>query len=136
MITFPTLPMQPTVLLYHPEGPERLKKIRGYLEKQGIRLTVVPPEDYLQPIGSLLGLPGLERRPVQTAGNPIREEMMLMFGFQGSMMHDFLQFFRQEEIPSIQRKAVATPTNLFWNSVQLYEELSRESEWFSQNRNG
>ena len=127
------IPPAATVLLYNPDGPERLKRIRSYLERNHIRLILVRPEDYGKPIGALLGL--IETDPKQDLhlGSAFPEEMLVMFAFQGTMMRDFLQFFREAEMPSISRKAVVTPTNVFWNSVQLYEELSREAEWFANN---
>ena len=121
----------PTVLLYRIEGPARRRMVRAYLDQAGIRAVEVPPADWHQPLGTLLELPGFARVPGPFPGGAVEEEMLVMFAFRENMLGDFLQFFRDHGLPSVGLKAMATPTNLQWTSLRLYEELRKERAWFA-----
>lgn len=54
------------------------------------------------------------------------EEMLLMCNV-GSQMNPFLSYLRKEKI-LVPLKAVLTPTNQFWSSVDLYAEIKKEHE--------
>ena len=120
----------PTVLLFQVRDPMRSAKIHRYLRSQSIRLIEVQNNDLHQSIGADLGLPGIERNPSVYKGPEFEEEMLVMFGFQGSMMRNFLQFFRDEGLAPIALKAVATPTNIFWTGLELYDALKKERAYF------
>ena len=116
----------PTVLLYALHGSERRAQLSQWLAQASIRSVEVPPGQYRQPLGALLGLPGFEPLPGQYPGLPFGEEMLVMFGFRGSMLQDFLRFFREAGLAPVALKAMATPTNIQWSSLQLYEALRAE----------
>lgn len=116
----------PTVLLYALRGLERRALLCQWLTQAGIRAKEVQPGQYQQPLGLLLALPGFEPLPGQHPGLPFGEEMLVMFGFRGSMLNDLLRFFPETGLPPVRLKAMATPTNIHWNSLQLYETLRAE----------
>ena len=120
----------PTVLLFRQRDPVRFARISAYLRAKGIRPLPVESKELHQSIGALLGLPGFERKAGPWIGPETEEEMLVMFAFQGTMMKDFLQFFRDEGLPSVPLKAVATPTNVCWSALELYEELKKERDYF------
>ena len=126
---------QPTVVLAGLRDPGRRLRILGYLEKAGIRVIEAGPLDAGRTLGELLGLPGFP--PAKTGGslepNPFREELLVMFAFRGTMMQEFLQFFRDQGLKPVALKAVATETNLRWSLGRLYGELSKERDWFLKN---
>lgn len=118
--------VKPTVLLYNLQEGERAEKIRRYLMGAGIDIIDVLPAEYLQTLGSLLKMPGFMKDAAPNMGFSFPEEMLVMFAFTDKVMNEFFQFFRDEGIPSVGLKAAITPTNINWNSKQLYEAISEE----------
>lgn len=115
--------MNPTLLLYHLDD-RKGAKIRLLCMKLKIRAVSVKPEQYLAPIGSLAGM--IDGSGLTYSGAELEREMLVMAGFSQSLLDAFLQGFRKDKIPPVPLKAVITPTNLNWNSLQLYTELCRE----------
>lgn len=124
--------LSPAVLLYNLNG-SRAAAVEQWLAARGIRAIHVEPADLARPLGALLGLPGFPDSDALCLGG-FSEEMLVMFGFRGTMMQEFLGWFRTEGLPPVALKAVATPTNLQWTSLALHEELAKEHAWFLQNR--
>ena len=118
--------VQPTILLYNLQEGERAETIRRYLNSAGIRIIDVLPAEYMQKLGALLGLPGFEKDAGPNMGFSFPEEMLVMFAFTEQVMDDFFQSFRDAQIASVGLKAAVTPTNINWNSKQLYEAISEE----------
>ena len=116
----------PAVLLYNFRDPSRRAKIRGWLDRKGIRALEIPPTELHHSLGALLELPGFDREPGLRLERGFEEEMLVMFGFQGSLLHEFLAFFRAEGLPPVPLKAMITPTNVYWSSLTLYEALKEE----------
>lgn len=115
----------PSLYLYQVTG-DKEQQIRHLATDMGIRVHQVNPVDYLQPIGVLLNLPGFERTPLRYGGPLLPDEMMLMNGFDDTLLSRFLSAYRHAGIPSIPLKAGVTPHNIFWTSQQLYQELYKE----------
>lgn len=120
----------PAVLLFHVQDPVKKARIGNYLRAKHIRMIEVAAKDLHQPIGLHLELPGIAREPGLWFGPELGEEMMVMFAFQGTMMREFLQFFRDEGLQPISLKAVATPTNISWSALDLFQELQKERAYF------
>ncbi|MBQ9707713.1 MAG: DUF3783 domain-containing protein [Firmicutes bacterium] len=118
--------MQPTVLLYNMQTSERGEKIRAYLTKTGVKVVDVLPADFRQPIGALAGVPGYERTSDIHMGAGFTDEMLIMHMFDDMRMNAFFAFFRQAGLQSVDLKAVVTPTNAEWNSIDLHDEISKE----------
>ena len=118
----------PAVLLYNFRDPARRARIRGWLERNAIRPLDVAPTELHHSLGALLGLPGFDREPGPWLGRGFEEEMLVMFGFQGTLLRDFLAFFREEGLPPVALKAMITPTNVNWTSLALHAALKEEHE--------
>ena len=113
----------PLVLCYN-LSPERAARIQTICLVQKLRLRTVAPAEYGEPIGALAGLFPAAGSPAPDF--PADEEMLVLCGFPEPALHAFLQGFRKAGVAPVALKAVLTPTNANWNSVQLYQELRRE----------
>ena len=129
--------MRPQVLLYNLRGTPKGELIRAYLKAAEIGAKDVAPSDYGKPLGELLGLPGFTEGSGKgkKTGAPVSsillqpgftDEMPVMFLFTEQQMNDFLQFFRNAEVPRVELKAVVTPTNINWDSRRLHEAITAE----------
>lgn len=116
----------PAVLLYNFRDPARRERIRGWLDRKGVRALDVAPTELHHSLGALLELPGFDREPGLRLERGFDEEMLVMFGFQGSLLHDLLAFFREEGLPPVPLKAMITPTNVYWSSLALHKALKEE----------
>lgn len=121
---------QPSLYLYQVDGSKK-QQIGRLAAGMGIRVHRVLPADYLQPLGVLLGLPGFERTPLRYNGPLLPDEMMLMSDFDDTLLSRFLNAYRHASIPAIPLKAGVTPHNIFWNSLQLHQELEKEHQMMS-----
>lgn len=118
--------VQPTVLLYHISDPARLARVRGWLERAGVRALELAPTELNQSLGALLGLPGFAREPGLRLGGGPTEEMLVMFAFRGDLLNSFLAFFREEGLAPVALKAMVTPINVHWSALRLHEALREE----------
>ena len=118
--------VQPTVLLYHISDPARLARVRGWLERAGVRSLELAPTELNQSLGALLGLPGFAREPGLRLGGGPTEEMLVMFAFRGDLLNSFLAFFREEGLAPVALKAMVTPINIHWSALRLHEALRAE----------
>lgn len=139
------------VLLYHFQGTEEAKKLKPVLLRMGIRVRAVEPEEFGKPLGMLAGVKdfkepeALDRSESIAAGDSVTatyaeggagtaesvpadfpELMMVMCGFAGRRVDELLMQMRKGGVPRIDLKAMLTPTNMYWNSREVYEELKRE----------
>ena len=118
----------PMVLLYNLDDPKGAK-IRRMALPLGLRTRLVAPEQYGL---TLAALTEGEEPESPWAGEGFEEEMLLLVNCPGPLLDRFLQGFRRNKIPPVALKAVLTPTNRAWNSLQLREELSRERAAIAQ----
>lgn len=122
----------PVVLLY--QVPELVvNRLKQPLEEKGISVRIILEEMYTVTLDVLLGL----RRPgkrLPNCGIPLAEPMLIMHGFPSEQVDMVLQLLRDHRV-RIDLKAVTTPTNLSWTSLQIYAELRREREaFYKQNK--
>ena len=70
--------MKETIMLFHIEDSRRLSAIRRALLPLKLRVKVISPEEYCQPVGYLAGAPDIA--PVQSTGDTgeFSGEMMVM----------------------------------------------------------
>ena len=120
-----------TVLLYTITEPGRKQKIKFICVRLGAKIITVTPPEYLQPVGALAKIPGMEKCAGTYEGPGFSEEMMVLKGFTDGQLNDMLRAFRRERLEKVNLKAVLTDTNREWNSLELYEELKREHEKMS-----
>ena len=112
----------PMVLLYNLDTPKGAK-IRRMALPLGLRTRLVTPAEYGLTLGALA-----EGEAPETpwTGEGFGDELLLLVNCPGPLLDRFLQGFRRDKIPPVALKAVLTPTNRAWTSLQLREELARE----------
>ncbi len=116
-----------SVLLYNFTDKKRTEKIKFVFVLMGVRIKTVEKEDYLRPIGVLAGVEGIPDDTGSYEGKGFDDEMLVINHFTDGQMNQMLAYFKKEGI-RIDLKAALTPTNQFWNSMELHEELLREHE--------
>lgn len=121
------------VLLYNLRA-ERGMRIRSLCVQLGIKIKTIEKEQYAHPIGYLAGFAGFAPSNEGYAGEGFDDEMMVMSGFTGSMLNLFLDSFKKLKITPIALKAVITETNKDWDSVMLYDELTKERAAMTRER--
>lgn len=115
----------PMLLLYNLNGPNSAK-IKLLCVKLGIKVRQVEKHEYGLQLATLAGMS--KEAPVPYGGEGFTEEMMILVSFPNDLLEEFLKGFRAAKIPPVPLKAVLTPTNAFWNSLQLHDELIKEHE--------
>lgn len=117
---------QPAALLYNFNNPDRLRLIRRYLNRQKVKVRIVTTPEFLHPLGYLFELPGFQPSTQFNLGANFSDEMLVLKDFSSEQMDAFLDFFREEQIPSVALKAMLTPVTQHWSSIQLRDELAKE----------
>jgi hypothetical protein len=117
---------KPLLLTYNlkPGTAAGLSKICGDL---GIRVREVGRDEYALPIGALAGIPVARPSSAEApASPPFDDEMLVMCHMMTNELDAFLRAMREAGMPRIDLKAVLTPINVLWNSIDLHSELARE----------
>lgn len=92
-----------------------------------IRIKKIVPSQYNQPLGRLAEIQGIQSKKNSAARTESLQEPMLIFsGFTSEALDDFLNQCKKENLLTGCLKAILTPSNVFWNSCELYKELLRE----------
>ena len=115
----------PMLLMYNLEN-EKGSKIKLICLKLRIKIRVVKPEEYLQPLGAVAGLEPGNNSLYQ--GEGFGDEMLVMVNFANDMLNSFLQEMRKHQLKPVALKAVLTPTNAGWSSIALHDEIKKEHE--------
>lgn len=118
---------QETALLYHLQNSEPGRQLKLLLIKMKVRIRMIEPAQYLQPIGALAGIREISSVESSFDGEEFPEPMLILRGFTDSRLDLLLQSMRRQKI-RIPLKAILTAENQRWNSLQLYEELNREHQ--------
>lgn len=127
--------MKATILLYNVRDKRRKTKLSGFCAMYGIRVRVVEKEDYQKELAEILeiqdeaGIVEEKISPSAEAPDDFEEEMLVMCGL-GVKANPLLAYLRKERIV-IPLKAMLTPTNQFWNSLELYAEINEERRQLS-----
>lgn len=108
------------VFLYNITDSEKLEKIRRAALWLGLVPVTVPPADFGQPLGVLLGEAGFA--PAEETES-FADEMLVM----EELSSPLLDTLRREGAP-VALKAVVTEQNRHWSSAALCRELRREHE--------
>lgn len=117
--------MRETVLLYN-FNSERLPKIKRALLPLKFCLKTVNKEDFLQPIGYLAGIKEIEPVKEKYNDNGFSDEMIIMCGFTSTKIDALIRALNKNGIGKVNLKAVITPTNRVWSSIQLYEAVKAD----------
>ncbi|HJC00692.1 MAG TPA: DUF3783 domain-containing protein [Candidatus Flavonifractor merdavium] len=118
----------PMVLLYNLNN-EKGGKIRRMCLPLGLRTRLVEPAEYGLTLSQLVEGQGPE---TPWTGECFSDELLLLVNCPGPLLDRFLQGFRRNRIPPVGLKAVLTPTNSGWTSLELREELAKEREAIRQ----
>lgn len=119
------------VYLYNIKHKPYEKTLKLHLIRLGIRMKEVNPNDYIQPLGVLVGSKSFTPVVSETTKEPFVDEMLLMVGFTNQRMDLLLSTLRKEGI-RIPLKAVLTEHNISWSSMELYNELKKEHKKFQE----
>ena len=122
-----------TVLYFTPLNNEKTIKLKGVLVQMGIRIKNISPEQVMEPIGSLLGITGVEKKASGEEFPVVTEEMLVMHNFSGNRLDALLLNLRKAGVQKINLKAVVTESNITWTFYQLYEEIKKEHETMEKN---
>lgn len=122
--------MKASILLYNFQDKSRKEQLKRMLLVQHLAIKEIAKEDYLDPIGFHAGAEGIEPSENKYEGEELDGEMMIFAGMTGEQVDSVLMGFRKHKLPRVNYKAVLTPTNQFWNAVELFQELKREHEAF------
>ena len=123
-----------TLLMYNLDGPAGAA-LKVLCRKTRVQWKEVPPEDYARPLGALVGLPAPAAEAPAAPAVSFSEPMLVMAGLLRPQFDALLQGMRQQGI-RVPLKAVLTPTNVTWTSLQLHDELIREHEAVTRGRQG
>ena len=116
--------MRPTILTFN-FTEARLSKLRFLCMKLGILVKPVPAEDFCQPISALCGL---SEAAESTPAESFPEEMLIFCHMDNAQVNRFLQTAKQMRFAPVALKAILTPTNAEWTTLQLRDELKQERE--------
>ncbi len=123
-----------SALFYNFNDDLRTRQIRRYLHQNGISTRTVIAPEFLQPLGVLFELPGFAPNSLFNLGGDFKEEMLVMKDFSEKQLDDFLRFIRSSGFAPIELKAILTPVNCQWNSLRLYQELTKERDAFQNQK--
>ena len=87
---------------------------------------MVGERDFLQPIGYLAGVEGIAPSEETFTGEAPEHEIMVFAGVSDAKLQRMLTEIRRNGIRKVEHKAILTPTNVHWNTIELYEELEQE----------
>lgn len=127
-------PIKETVLVYNMQNTGKGKLLKLICMQLGIRVRAVEREEFLQPIGYLAGLKGVEPSSKRYDGEGFTDEMLILSGFTGKRMDLLFAAFRRQKMERIALKAVVTEHNWSWDSISLHNELRQEHAYMQQNR--
>lgn len=117
--------MHPVLLFYNLDN-ETGRKIKLLCLRFKIKIKMISPEQYHQPIGALFGMEGIEPVPGSCEGEGFSEEMLVFKGFDNGLLDLFLREYGKMRIPRVGLKAVLTEQNIHWDSIALHRELMQE----------
>lgn len=120
--------MKELVLLYNFSG-DRLKTLRLALMSQKMMSKVVSVDDYKKPLGVIAKI-NKEQETEETLDDieNFSDEMIVMSGFTSDRINALISTLRKHKIGRINLKAVITPTNISWNSIELYKAVKADFE--------
>ena len=119
--------MRETILLIHFEDEERARKIKLMAMSLKMRIVQVKKEDYLQSVGYLAGVKGMEEKPEMYEGEELEKEMMVFAGLGNQKLDEVLKAMRKVGV-RVEYKAILTEMNCTWSVPKLYQELAVEHE--------
>ena len=126
--------MNKMILAYN-FAPERLSALKLLCMMLKVQLKPVAREQFLQPVGFLAGVPGVEKTEKVFADEGAEQEMLVMCGFMKNDLDRLLAGIRKSKLQSVKLKAMLTPTNAQWSGIDLLQELMQEHEYMTNRNN-
>ena len=124
------------LVLYYSTGDPRMKKqemmMKSVLVRMGEKIRNVAPDQVMESVGYLAGVPGFEKREVLQQPEAeekipqITEQMLVMKDFTSRRIDTLLLNLRKAKVPKINLKAIVTEQNAGWSFYHLYEEIGEE----------
>ena len=124
------------LVLYYSTGDPRMKKqemmVKSVLVRMGVKIRNVAPDQVMESVGYLAGVPGFEKREVLQQPEAeekipqITEQMLVMKDFTSRRIDTLLLNLRKAKVPKINLKAIVTEQNAGWSFYHLYEEIGEE----------
>ena len=124
------------LVLYYSTGDPRMKKqemmMKSILVRMGVKIRNVAPDQVMESVGYLAGVPGFEKREVLQQPEAeekipqITEQMLVMKDFTSRRIDTLLLNLRKAKVPKINLKAIVTEQNAGWSFYHLYEEIGEE----------
>ena len=124
------------LVLYYSTGDTRMKKqemmMKSVLVRMGVKIRNVSPDQVMESVGYLAGVPGFEKREVlqqpeaEEKMPQITEQMLVMKDFTSRRIDALLLNLRKAKVPKINLKAIVTEQNAGWSFYHLYEEIGEE----------
>ena len=106
------------LVLYYSTGDARMKKqemmMKSVLVRMGVKIRNVAPDQVLESVGYLAGVPGFEKREVSETLETeeklpeITEPMLVMRDFTSRRIDTLLLNLRKAKVPKINLKAIVT----------------------------
>ena len=121
-----------SILYYTPDPHDSAAKLKGVLVRMGIRIRNVSPDQVMETVGALAGMPGFQLSG-GTATEVIPEPMLVLYRFSSQRMDELLLNLRKAGVPRIDLKAVVTESNCQWSFFHLYEEIREEHKRMQEN---
>ena len=124
------------LVLYYSTGDPRMKKqemmMKSVLVRMGVKIRNVAPDQVMESVGYLAGVPGFEKREVLQQPEAeekipqITEQMLVMKDFTSRRIDTLLLNLRKAKVPKTNLKAIVTEQNAGWSFYHLYEEIGEE----------
>lgn len=114
------------IALFYNFSEERMRKAKFALLPLKIRTKAVRKSEYNHPLGYLAGIKEIEPAETEFDGNGFDEEMIVMHNFTSKTVDGLIRALNKCGVGRVPLKAVITPTNKDWNSVQLYNAVKAD----------
>ena len=114
------------IALFYNFSEERMRKAKFALLPLKIRTWAVSKSEYNHPLGYLAGIKEIEPAETEFDGNGFDEEMIVMHNFTSKTVDGLIRALNKCGVGRVPLKAVITPTNKDWNSVQLYNAVKAD----------
>lgn len=128
--------MKEMILLFNFQDRERRLALEMLLFPLHVRLRAVKKEEYLKPLGSFAGSSDVTSVDELYEGPELPHEMLVFVNLPDEKLNYILANMRRSKVGSIPHKAVLTPTNQHWNTLECYQEIAAEHEAMQKMKQG
>lgn len=119
------------IALFYNFSEERMRKARLALLPLKIRTKIIDKSEYNQPLGYLASIKGIEPASEEFDGTGFDEEMIVLHNFTSKTIDALIRALNKCGVGRVPLKAVITPTNKDWNSLQLYKAVKADFDEMS-----